>query len=360
MKYIILIPLALILFITTPYAQTVDYSHVPKTVQATPYNGEFIFIDGKESQAVYKGLEGQVLMDFENNEYTILKYTPTLNIRQDVFELKNNKTLAISEMYLGALRDYYLIEGLEKAKELIAQISFNPQIEAEKIIHGFNGEQISLHQGQSIHVSDIAFGLFGLSKMPMFAFELENKAIVRVSSYRLSKNRNDLLDALLWDSEFSFSIGGSNNVGAKLVTKREVKRARETKAKADVAKRKATADAKAKAAAQAAKKASGNENANSGAEGFDFEENGKVLRAIQKRAFPKDLSKSGRVVFNICINREGRVIYAKYNRLKSTLTDKSAISDALSAMKKTTFATDNSAPSKECGQWTMSFKALDD
>jgi len=149
------------------------------------------------------------------------------------------------------------------------------------------------------------------------------------------------------------------------------------------------AAAKARAAAEAAKAGSGNGSGGSGSgngksntpgegkqgtsdrgnsdtdgkadagAGVDFDGIGKLQRSVARRVFPKDLSKSGKVEFNICIDRSGTVVYAKYNRSKSTLTDRSAISDALSAMKKTTFARDSSAPGKECGQWTINFTALD-
>ena len=86
---------------------------------------------------------------------------------------------------------------------------------------------------------------------------------------------------------------------------------------------------------------------------------GLLNRAIEKRVFPSNMDKfSGFIVFNICINRTGNVIYAKYNRKSSTITDKDAIANALSAMKKTKFEANPSAPyAKECGQWTMNFKS---
>jgi len=89
--------------------------------------------------------------------------------------------------------------------------------------------------------------------------------------------------------------------------------------------------------------------------GTDFNSIGTVQRGVAKRVFPKDLSKSGKVVFNICINRDGIVVYTKYNREKSTLTDRSSVLDAMTAIRKTTFQRDPSAPNKECGQWTIDF-----
>jgi len=82
---------------------------------------------------------------------------------------------------------------------------------------------------------------------------------------------------------------------------------------------------------------------------------GPLKRKVADEVLPQDMNKTGKVVFNICINREGDVVYTKYNLSKSTLTDRSVVLDALSAMKKTTFQGDSSAPGKECGQWTIDF-----
>ena len=84
---------------------------------------------------------------------------------------------------------------------------------------------------------------------------------------------------------------------------------------------------------------------------------GLLNRVVEKRVFPSNMGKySGLIVFNICINRTGKVIYAKYSRKFSTITDRDAVSEALSALKKTKFEADPSAHSKECGQWTMKFE----
>ncbi len=92
-----------------------------------------------------------------------------------------------------------------------------------------------------------------------------------------------------------------------------------------------------------------------GGDGF-FNKIGKLQRAVDKRVYPKDLSKEGKVVFNICIDRSGKVIYSKINRGRSTLKDREALSDASYAMRRTTFERDSSAPEKECGTWTLTIK----
>jgi len=64
-----------------------------------------------------------------------------------------------------------------------------------------------------------------------------------------------------------------------------------------------------------------------------------IHRPIDKRVLPEDLRKGGIVTFDICINRDGKVVSTKYNRAKSTLTEPAIISDAMTAMKKTHFPT---------------------
>ena len=92
-----------------------------------------------------------------------------------------------------------------------------------------------------------------------------------------------------------------------------------------------------------------------GGDGF-FNRIGKLERAVDKRVYPKDLTKEGKVVFNICINRDGKVMYSKINRGRTTISDRSALSDASYAMRQTTFKRDSSAPEKECGIWTLTIK----
>jgi len=79
----------------------------------------------------------------------------------------------------------------------------------------------------------------------------------------------------------------------------------------------------------------------------------KLVRKVAHEVIPKSTNITGKVVLNLCINTKGDVTYAKLNKKKSTLTDKSIIADALSAMNKTTFQPSSSAYSKECGQWAF-------
>ena len=78
---------------------------------------------------------------------------------------------------------------------------------------------------------------------------------------------------------------------------------------------------------------------------------GLLDRVVEKRVFPKNIGQlNGLIHFNICIDRNGNIVYAKYNRKGSTITDRDAIA-------KTKFEANPSAPTeKKCGQWTMKFE----
>jgi negative regulator of sigma E activity len=89
----------------------------------------------------------------------------------------------------------------------------------------------------------------------------------------------------------------------------------------------------------------------------DFNPNGKVPRKVENEVLPSFISDyDGKTVFNLCINRSGSVIYLKYNKEKSTLTNRAAVSDAMAALKKTTFEKNSSGAPKDCGQWAFNFK----
>lgn len=93
-------------------------------------------------------------------------------------------------------------------------------------------------------------------------------------------------------------------------------------------------------------------------EDMQSKELAKLPRAVEKRVYPKELSESGKIVFNICIDPAGKVIEARIIDKKTSLSKQSSRQSALIAMKKTTFSPNVSAPEKECGTWTMTIKSL--
>lgn len=67
----------------------------------------------------------------------------------------------------------------------------------------------------------------------------------------------------------------------------------------------------------------------------------------------------GKLVFRLCINREGRVIYVSYDEEYSSITNKEVISKAQDDIMDYKFKKDYSAPKKECGRYTYIFRFAD-
>jgi hypothetical protein len=65
---------------------------------------------------------------------------------------------------------------------------------------------------------------------------------------------------------------------------------------------------------------------------------------------------NGRVTMDICINREGRVVYAGYDAEKTTITDKDIIKHCTYLALNYKFESKYNAPAKECGELTFIFR----
>ena len=101
---------------------------------------------------------------------------------------------------------------------------------------------------------------------------------------------------------------------------------------------------------------SGAATAGNGGGGDGLEGNGVITRKVIYR---EDISKvakvNGKVTLNICINRQGRVVYAGYDPEKTTITDHEIIKQATDLALRYRFEEKYSAPLKECGQLTFIF-----
>jgi len=64
-------------------------------------------------------------------------------------------------------------------------------------------------------------------------------------------------------------------------------------------------------------------------------------------------SKSGRIVFKVCINKRGVVSYIEINEFESTITDSKILRGALESMRKYKFEPDPSAPREQCGKFGL-------
>lgn len=96
--------------------------------------------------------------------------------------------------------------------------------------------------------------------------------------------------------------------------------------------------------------------AGDGGAGDGLEGNGIITRKIIYR---EDISKvakvNGRIVLDICINRQGQVEYAAYDPEKTTITDKQIIWEATEMAARYRFESKYTAPKKECGELTFIF-----
>ncbi len=96
--------------------------------------------------------------------------------------------------------------------------------------------------------------------------------------------------------------------------------------------------------------------AGNGGGGDGLEGTGIITRRVIYREDISTIAKiNGKVVLNICINRQGRVVYAGYDPDKTTITDHDIIMQATDLALKYRFEEKYSAPMKECGQLTFIF-----
>ena len=96
--------------------------------------------------------------------------------------------------------------------------------------------------------------------------------------------------------------------------------------------------------------------AGDGGAGDGLEGDGIITRKIIYRENITKVAKvNGKIVLNICINRQGHVEYVAYDAAKTTITDKSIIKEATEIASRYRFEAKYNAPKKECGQLTFIF-----
>ncbi len=100
--------------------------------------------------------------------------------------------------------------------------------------------------------------------------------------------------------------------------------------------------------------ASGEGPAESGNAGMDFEGDGLLSRKVIHRAnLDKLIVQNGKMVINLCVDREGKVIYSEVNRDRSTVTDRSLLELARLTAAKYRYEKDYTVAERQCG--TLSF-----
>ena len=98
-------------------------------------------------------------------------------------------------------------------------------------------------------------------------------------------------------------------------------------------------------------------NADSGSGFGESTGSGIFNRKVIYRADVKKITKqSGTIVIELCINQQGRVIFAKPDTEASTIKDFSVIRKAVDLTTKYKFAKDYTSPKKQCGKMTYVFE----
>jgi hypothetical protein len=101
--------------------------------------------------------------------------------------------------------------------------------------------------------------------------------------------------------------------------------------------------------------------AGDGGGGDGLEGDGIITRKIIYRENITSVAKmNGRVTLDICIDREGKVIYAAYDPEKTTITDNELIKQATYLAVRYRFEAKYNAPKKEWGKLTFIFRIDED
>jgi len=165
------------------------------------------------------------------------------------------------------------------------------------------------------------------------------------------KQTNKFIPQKVDDSFSTFSSKFSTIKFADAVLISEDNYASKDKVKAEVAKARADAEVDAIRKARKAAETARDGYKSKDIDEMDFDSIGKISRGVEKRVYPNNVaSYNGIIVFNLCIDRSGKVVYLEYNEANSTITNEKAITEISDSIKKTKFLPSNNAPTKECGQ----------
>lgn len=97
-----------------------------------------------------------------------------------------------------------------------------------------------------------------------------------------------------------------------------------------------------------------------GSGGDDFAGDGLLTRKVIRRANVESLIKEpGRMVINLCVNRDGAVVFSEVNKRMTTLTDRSLLKDAEYTATKYRYEKDYTAAERQCGRLTFIIKRDD-
>lgn len=89
----------------------------------------------------------------------------------------------------------------------------------------------------------------------------------------------------------------------------------------------------------------------------DFPGDGLFNRRVTFRADVKSVTREeGKIVIDLCVNKEGRVVYSKFNKSASSIKTIDVIRKAMDVAQQYRFEKDYSAPDKQCGKLTFIFE----
>lgn len=92
-------------------------------------------------------------------------------------------------------------------------------------------------------------------------------------------------------------------------------------------------------------------------DGDGFDGDGLLTRKVVYRANINEVVReNGKLVVNLCVNREGKVIWAQADPRASTLKDKDALAAAEATIKKYRYAKDYTVSERQCGRFAFIVK----
>lgn len=98
-----------------------------------------------------------------------------------------------------------------------------------------------------------------------------------------------------------------------------------------------------------------------GGGGDGLEGDGIITRKVIYREDISGAAKvNGRITLDVCIDRQGKVVYAAYDPEKTTITDKEIIKQASLLAVRYRYEAKYNAPKRECGQLTFIFSIDED
>jgi len=95
----------------------------------------------------------------------------------------------------------------------------------------------------------------------------------------------------------------------------------------------------------------------SGTEGLSFDGDGLLTRKVVYRAnLDKIIKESGKIVINLCVDRDGKVIYNKIDKEKSDRMSAKVLADAEKAAGRYRYEKDYTVAERQCGRLTFIVK----